>query len=113
MVASAVVSEKEPETEARAGREAVPQSALDVGDPRPLVLEGQAYAAARAVVHRLDAHRSAAGVIDEVARELARRRDDLGLVDEREALRDGRFARGLPHAHDVFGALDLDLETPR
>src|SRR5262245_24043170 len=65
-----------------AGREAVLEGPLDVGDPGPLVLEGHAQPAPGAVDERLHPGRTASAVVDGVPGELARRRDHLGLVDE-------------------------------
>ncbi len=74
--------------------------------PGPVVGEGEPHAFAHAVVEHFDGDFAAAAVLERVARELAGGGHELGLVDEREALRDGALARELAHAHDVFGSLD-------
>ena len=96
----------EAEAQAAAGRVAVLQRQRDVGDARALVGEGQAHAAAPAVAQHLDAQRAAAAVVDRVAAELARRGDDLGLIDQAEAGGDRARPHRLPHPHDVVGGAE-------
>ena len=63
------------------------------GMPGPLVHECQPEPAPVAAIDRRDVHDAAAAVVDGVASELARRRDELRLVDQAEAQRD----RPIPH----------------
>src|SRR6187399_1263251 len=67
----------------------VGEGELEVRNPRPLVDEGQSQPLALAVHDDLRAHDTALPVDDDVAGQLARRGDDLGLIDDAEA----RFER--------------------
>ena len=63
---------------------------------------------------RLEAHLAAAAVVERVARQLARRGHDLGLVDQAEAERDRALAHRLAHAHDVLRRADRRAQcSPR
>ncbi len=74
------------EAQPAAGGVAVLQRQLDVRDARALVLERQAQTLARCRRSSdLEQHVAAAAVVERVARELAGRGDDLGLVDQAEA----------------------------
>src|SRR4051812_8113069 len=94
------------ETESSAGGVAVLQGEIEIDDAGALVREREPPAFADATFQYLDEPFAAAAVLERVARQLAGRRDELGLVDERETLRDGAFARELAHANHVFGAVD-------
>ena len=65
------------------------------GNAGPVVLEREPQAAARTVDDDLDERVAAAAVLNGVAAELARRRDDLRLIDEAEAELDGALPDGL------------------
>src|ERR1700679_4278240 len=73
-----------PETQAGARGVAIGHRAGDIRDARPLIDEGQAYAAAYAVAQRLDLQHAAAAIFHGVARDLAGRGDQLGLIDKAE-----------------------------
>src|SRR5215208_1014044 len=75
----------EPQPQAVAGREAVGEGALHVGDPRAVVLEDEPQPAASVLFDRQQPHGAAEAVVERVARQLARRGDELGLVHQPEA----------------------------
>ena len=100
-------AQTEPQPSAR--RVAVLHRQLDVRDAGAVVVEGQTEAAAPEVPRPLDGDRAAAAVLDGVARQLARRRDDLGLIDQVEAELDGALPDGLADRHHVLGGLDRSL----
>ena len=88
---------RQAQAHAAARGPAVGQRQADVGDARPLVLEVQAQAAPHAVgLHHFPAHDAAAAVDQRVARQLAGRRDHLGLVHQRELQLLGELAHLLP-----------------
>ena len=102
----------EAEAQADARREAVLQRELDVGDARALVDERQPQPRARARrASCVDLDVAAAAVDERVARELARRGDDLRLVDEAEAERDRTLAHDLAHPDDVLGPAQRHAST--
>src|SRR4029079_5291647 len=99
----------EAEAEAVAGREAVAQSEVDVGDTRALVFEGKTQPAAlRPALYALDAHLAAADVDDRVTRQFARSGHDLGLLDQTEAELHRPAADDLPCSDYVFSAANRE-----
>src|SRR5687767_2351453 len=92
----------EPQAEPAARREAILEGQLEVGNTRAGIAEDQSEPPVRSVAEQNDLRVTSPAVLERVARELARRRHDLGLVDEREALRDRGLARRLAHAHHVL-----------
>src|SRR6185503_1582780 len=101
----------QPQAEPAAGRKAVLQRELDVCDARALVDERQAQAPARALGERLDLDLAAAAVDHGVARELARGRDDLGLVHQAEPDGLRLLAQELPCPHDVLRRAHRELDA--
>jgi hypothetical protein len=85
-----------------AGRIAVAQRQLDVGDTGAVILEGELKAPVGCVAEGFHSHRSASTVVYRIARQLARRRNQFGLIDQAETQVDGPIAHSLPHPHDVF-----------
>ena len=79
----------------------VGQRFLDVRDAGALVLERDTEPLAIALGQDLQPRDSASTVIDGVAGELTRRRDDLRLVDERESRLDRPGANGLANRDDI------------
>src|ERR1700748_28624 len=80
----------------------VAQGRLDVGDAGAVVLESEPQPVAAAAVEQLHAEVPAAAIDVGVARELAGRRHDFRLVDDREPEFDGGVAYHLADAHDVI-----------
>ena len=76
---------------------------VEIGNAGPLIGEGQAHAATRAVAQHLDAQRPAAAIVEGVAGDLAGGGDDLGLVDQAEPGSDSARPHRLPHPHHVVG----------
>src|SRR5207302_5775394 len=91
----------EPQAESAAGRETIGHRGRDIANTRPVVGEGELHATARSLAHDLDAQGAAAAVIDRVAGDLARRRDELGLVDDAEPGLDRPRPYRLAHPHDI------------
>src|SRR5262245_29872374 len=83
------------------GREAVGEGPVHVRDAEAFVGEDEADPLSGTVGHRLDVDPATAAVDQRVAGELARRRDDLGLVDQAESGRDGGRADQLAHPDHV------------
>jgi hypothetical protein len=60
---------------------AVFQSKFDICNAGPLIDECQSHPAPYAVIHQVNFYFAAAAVIELVARQFARRGNDLGLID--------------------------------
>src|SRR5215203_5246103 len=90
------------QTQAAAGRKAIPQCQLDVGNTGTVILKGELQAPVGCVGEGFHPHRAASAVIYRIARQLARRRNQFGLVDQAEASVDGPIAHSLAHPNDVF-----------
>src|SRR5215216_6852890 len=73
------------QTQAAAGRIAIPQRQLDVGDTGAVILEDELQAPVGCVAEGFHPHRAASAVIYRIACQLARRRNQFGLVDQAEA----------------------------
>src|SRR5918995_4102986 len=90
------------QTQAAAGRIAIPQRQLDVGDTGAVILEGELQAPVGCVVEGFHPHRASSAVVYRIARQLTRRRNQFGLVDQAKTQVDGPIAHSLPHPNDVF-----------
>src|SRR5262249_23599484 len=94
------------ETEAAGGGVAVGEGKLHIGYARTFVGEDEPDPAPEPVAHRLDLDVPAAAVGERVAGQLARRRDELRLVDEAELGRHRGRPYQLAHADDVVVGRD-------
>jgi hypothetical protein len=90
------------QTQAVAGRIPVSQRQLDVGYTGAVILEGELQASMGCVAEGFHPHRAASTVAYRIARQLARRRNQFGLVDQSETQVDGPTTHSLPHPNDVF-----------
>jgi len=86
------------------GSAVVAQRLLEVGNAGTGIDEYQPYALAQAVDQLVEVDRAAVAVLDGVARQFARRRDQLGLVDQRQADADRALAHMAAQADHVLVA---------
>ena len=82
------------------------QGAIDICNSGALVFECEPQPVPAVVQHRFDQQRSATPVDEGVSRELARRSDDLRLIDHIEPEADRGVADALPHADYIVDARD-------
>src|SRR5690349_9511670 len=86
---------------------AVLHRALDLLDAGTLVLEDDAQPLAVARVHDLDVHHATAAVHHRVARQLARRRDDLREIEDAEPESLRPVANHAARGHDIGARAEL------
>src|SRR6185437_14695253 len=99
----------ESETETRTAGKSVLQCPFDVGNAGSLIDEADPQAFAYAVDDHAQMRVTAPAVEQRIACQLACGRDELRLIDEREALRDRLVAHDLPQPDDFLVRAQADL----
>src|SRR5580704_14187713 len=81
----------------------VRKSEIDIRNPRPLILENNSKSGPPVVLHDVELHGTTPAIVQRVTGQFTGGGDELRLIDQAEAQRDGLLPHGLAHDDDVLG----------